>query len=113
MKNLPNKIDILIVGAGPVGLTLADFCALRGLSGVIIDKLLTPYSFPRAISLDHEAIRILNQIGLDENKMELLNLERVEFRSSLFGNLFQLDMSGLAETFPKLVSFYQPELEKT
>ena len=111
-EKLTEKIDILIVGAGPVGLTLANFLGLRGLSGLIIDKLMAPYSFPRAISLDHDALRIFHQIGLNVEELNLLTLKEVVFNSSLFGDLVQLDMSDGCDTFPKLVSFHQPDLEK-
>ena len=37
MPNVPIDVDILIVGAGPVGLFLANECARRGLRFRIIE----------------------------------------------------------------------------
>ncbi len=38
MKNNGNDTDVLIVGAGPVGLFLANECARRGLRSRIVEE---------------------------------------------------------------------------
>ena len=107
-----NKVDVLIIGAGPVGLTLSNFLALKGIKGLCVDKLEDSYSFPRAISLDNDALRILYQLGFSKKDFNFLPLKEVSFSSSFFGDLITLNTSGSIDTFPKLVSFFQPELEK-
>ncbi len=111
-KKPQKKIDVLIVGAGPVGLTLSNLLALRGIRGACVDKLEDSYTFPRAISLDNDALRIFYQLGLSERDFNFLPLKEVTFSSSFFGDLVTLNTSGSIDTFPRLVSFYQPELEK-
>ncbi len=109
---IKNKVDVLIIGAGPVGLTLSNFLALKGIKGLCVDKLEDSYSFPRAISLDNDAVRILYQLGFSKKDFNFLPLKEVSFSSSFFGDLITLNTSGSIDTFPKLVSFFQPELEK-
>ena len=65
-KKTKNKLDVLIIGAGPVGLTLSNLLALKGIKGLCVDKLEGSYSFPRAISLDNDAVRILYQLGFSK-----------------------------------------------
>ena len=56
--------DALIVGFGPVGATLANLLARRGLDIAVIDGTADIYDKPRAISLDHEVMRIFQACGL-------------------------------------------------
>lgn len=55
--------DVAIVGAGPVGSTLAALLAKRGLSVVVIERDLDIYPLPRAAHLDAETVRNLREIG--------------------------------------------------
>ena len=56
--------DAVIVGCGPVGATLANLLASRGLRVAAIDQAFDIYDKPRAISLDHEVMRIFQACGL-------------------------------------------------
>ena len=56
--------DIAIIGAGPVGLTLANLLGVRGLSVRVIEKRPEPYDLPRAIHFDGEAMRVFQATGL-------------------------------------------------
>ena len=51
--------EILIVGAGPTGLTLANLLARRGIHAIVIDSKNGPVEEPRAVSIDDEALRVL------------------------------------------------------
>ena len=55
--------DVAIIGAGPVGSTLAALLAKRGLSVVVLERDLDVYSLPRAAHLDAETVRNLREIG--------------------------------------------------
>lgn len=56
--------DVLIVGLGPTGATLAALLARQGLSVAVFDRLPDLYPLPRAIGLCHEALRIWQGLGL-------------------------------------------------
>ncbi|QEM80247.1 bifunctional 3-(3-hydroxy-phenyl)propionate/3-hydroxycinnamic acid hydroxylase [Halomonas binhaiensis] len=68
MKNrtgAPNhEVEIVIVGAGPVGLTLANYLGMRGVKVMVIEKLDQLIDYPRAIGIDDESLRTIQAIGL-------------------------------------------------
>ena len=62
--------DVAIIGAGPVGLTLANLLGRRGLSVRVIEKQAKPYDLPRAIHFDGEAMRVFQATGLAEEVLK-------------------------------------------
>jgi 3-(3-hydroxy-phenyl)propionate hydroxylase len=58
--------DVAIVGAGPVGLTIANTLGLYGIKVLLIEKLDKIIDYPRAIGIDDEALRTLQTAGLAE-----------------------------------------------
>jgi 3-(3-hydroxy-phenyl)propionate hydroxylase len=54
--------DVLIVGLGPTGATLAGLLGQRGLRVAVFDRLPDLYPLPRAAGLDHEAMRIAQEL---------------------------------------------------
>ncbi len=58
--------DVAIVGAGPVGLTIANTLGLYGVRVLVIEKLDRIIDYPRAIGIDDESLRTLQTAGLSE-----------------------------------------------
>lgn len=58
--------DVAIVGFGPVGATLANLLARYGLKIAIIEQAEGIYDKPRAITVDHEVLRVFQACGLSE-----------------------------------------------
>jgi len=58
------ELDALIVGMGPTGATLAGLLGQRGLRVAVFDRLPDLYPLPRAIGMDHEAMRVAQELGL-------------------------------------------------
>ncbi|WP_322054588.1 bifunctional 3-(3-hydroxy-phenyl)propionate/3-hydroxycinnamic acid hydroxylase [Paraburkholderia bannensis] len=56
--------DVAIIGAGPVGLMIANILGLQGVRVTLIEKLDQIIDYPRAIGLDDEALRVFQSIGL-------------------------------------------------
>jgi 3-(3-hydroxy-phenyl)propionate hydroxylase len=56
--------DVLIVGAGPVGLTIANTLGLYGVRVLVVEKLDRIIDYPRAIGIDDESLRTLQATGL-------------------------------------------------
>lgn len=58
------QAEVAILGAGPVGLTIANYLALQGVQVVVIEKLDALIDYPRAIGIDDEALRTIQSLGL-------------------------------------------------
>lgn len=58
------ECDVLIVGGGPTGATLALLLARRGVNAIVVDKEADIYPLPRAAHIDHEVMRIFQELGI-------------------------------------------------
>ncbi|ORV41143.1 3-(3-hydroxyphenyl)propionate hydroxylase [Mycolicibacter engbaekii] len=57
-------VDVVVVGAGPVGLTLANILGLQGIRTLVIEDRETLIDYPRGVGLDDESLRTFQAIGL-------------------------------------------------
>jgi len=60
----PADCDVALVGFGPAGAVAAALLGQAGLSVFVCDRLAGVYEIPRAIALDHEIMRVFQQIGI-------------------------------------------------
>jgi 3-(3-hydroxy-phenyl)propionate hydroxylase len=60
------EADVIIVGLGPTGATLAGLLGQRGLRVAVFDRLPDLYPLPRAAGLDHEVMRIAQELHIAE-----------------------------------------------
>ncbi|MFC0430816.1 bifunctional 3-(3-hydroxy-phenyl)propionate/3-hydroxycinnamic acid hydroxylase [Kutzneria buriramensis] len=58
------KVPVVIVGAGPTGLTAAALLGRRGVECLVLERWESVYPQPRAVHLDDEICRILGRLGL-------------------------------------------------
>lgn len=56
--------DVLIVGAGPTGVTLGLLLARQRVRTIVVDKEADIYPLPRAAHIDHEIVRVFQSLGL-------------------------------------------------
>ncbi|MES9968559.1 MAG: bifunctional 3-(3-hydroxy-phenyl)propionate/3-hydroxycinnamic acid hydroxylase [Candidatus Thiodiazotropha sp.] len=56
--------DVIIVGCGPVGATLANYLKLYGHNVAIFDRDKEPFPVPRATLFDDETVRTYQEIGI-------------------------------------------------
>jgi 3-(3-hydroxy-phenyl)propionate hydroxylase len=64
VRSRPLETDVAIIGAGPVGLMIANILGLQGVRVTLIEKLDQIIDYPRAIGLDDEALRVFQAVGL-------------------------------------------------
>lgn len=104
--------DVLIVGCGPVGASLASLLGKYNIKAIVIDAAAGVLLHPRAIALDNEALRILQMTGLAESSFEKVVIPKVLMRSQYFSDFAEINTTGSIDGHPKLITFFQPELEQ-
>lgn len=56
--------DVVVLGSGPVGLTIANYLGQSGVQVLQVEKLDQLIDYPRAIGIDDESLRTIQSIGL-------------------------------------------------
>ncbi|MGX1372629.1 3-(3-hydroxy-phenyl)propionate hydroxylase [Streptomyces canus] len=109
-----SDLPVVIIGAGPVGVTAALLLARRGVRTLVLERHQDVYPLPRAVATDDEVRRILQAAGVGEeftaiarpaNGLRLLDARHrtmAEFRRTEDGH----------HGYPQTSMFDQPELER-
>jgi 3-(3-hydroxy-phenyl)propionate hydroxylase len=107
-------VPVVIVGAGPTGVTAATLLADYGISCMVLDRWDSVYPQPRAVHLDDEINRLVARLGVAEEFAAIS-------RPALGLRLLDQDLGVLAEFhrdpaksihgFPQANMFDQPEFE--
>lgn len=105
--------SILVVGAGPVGLTAALELARRGFKPRIIDKASAPAGQSRAINLTPRTLDLLEQSGVTEGLLAAGNrIRRIEVVDGRARRLLTLRLERLRHRFPFWLVVPQSETER-
>lgn len=108
-----SSYDIIVVGLGPVGLLACNILGMRGYRVLGIDKITSAYSFPRAIHMDDEIVRIIQSVGLRDELFERIKpmngLELLDHNHKLLFRGANKFPSGYPSNH---FLFFQPELER-
>ncbi|AMJ60390.1 bifunctional 3-(3-hydroxy-phenyl)propionate/3-hydroxycinnamic acid hydroxylase [Bosea sp. PAMC 26642] len=62
----PDHFQVVVVGFGPSGAVAASLLGHHGIRSLAIDKQSAVYDKPRAIAIDHEIMRLLDNLGVAE-----------------------------------------------
>jgi 3-(3-hydroxy-phenyl)propionate hydroxylase len=105
---------VVVVGAGPVGLTAALLLAARGLSVHVVERHRHPYPLPRAVHLDDEVFRVLQAAGVADAVLALsrpfAGLRLLDGRHRVLAEFLRLPDAGL-NGWPQGSFVHQPDLE--
>jgi 3-(3-hydroxy-phenyl)propionate hydroxylase len=110
---IPATCEVLIVGAGPTGLTLANLLGMEGVATILIERNPGCVPEPRAIALDGESLRTLQATGLTSTILPTIKQGFIaEYVNGEGTHLFSTDMTARPYGFCLQNSFDQPTLEK-
>ena len=109
-----DPLPVIIVGAGPVGLTAATLLGQYGVHCLVLDRWEGVYPQPRAVHLDDEIYRILTRLGIAEEFAALSRptrgLQLIDRNHRVFAVLDRAGDDG-RHGHPRANMFDQPELE--
>jgi flavoprotein hydroxylase len=110
---MEDDYDVLVVGAGPVGLTTAILLGARGWRVGVVERWPQPYPLPRAVVFHHEISRILASAGLADVLPTLSEPgEDYEWRNGKGETLLRLAFADTSYSgWPVASMFTQPRLE--
>ncbi|MEU2631204.1 FAD-dependent monooxygenase, partial [Kitasatospora sp. NPDC007106] len=112
---IPEHVPVVVIGAGPTGLTAATLLARHGVPALVLERHRAPYPLPRAVHLDDEVYRILQAMGIHDafgaisrptRGMRLLDGSHRVLAE------FRRDNPCGRYGFPEANMFDQPELEQ-
>lgn len=105
--------DALIVGAGPVGLSLATLLGHAGHRVAVVERHRSLYGLPRAIRFDGEAMRLFQELGiLAAIEHDLVRLDEYVWYGADGDAIVAIDTSEPAPSgWGMSYLFWQPTLE--
>lgn len=114
LTETPLDADVIIVGAGPVGLTLANLLGLHGVRTLVIERHADTVGEPRAVSLDDESLRTMQAAGLvDAVVRDLVLAYGVQYFSWRGKPFASIQPTRQEYGYPKRNAFRQQLLEGT
>jgi len=106
--------DVLVVGYGPVGQSLAAMLGGAGHAVIVCERRRGRHETPRAVHFDHEIMRIFQSLGIAEDVIRIADPARLyEFLDRDGEVLARLPREWNAPSgWDASYHFYQPELEE-
>lgn len=107
------ETEVLIVGAGPVGLMLANILGMYGRKAIVLEAMDQLIDYPRGVGLDDESFRTIQTVGLVDtvrphtSPQHIMRLVNGAGKVILTNNP-QTDEFG----WDRKHSFIQPEVDK-
>ncbi len=104
---------VVVVGAGPTGLTVAALLAQHGVRSVVVERRAEPYPLPRAVHLDDEAMRVLERVGIMPAFLPLTRSARgLRLLDAEHRTMAEFPRGEGVHGYPQANLFDQPDLER-
>jgi len=112
-SGLPARCDVAIIGAGPIGLMLANLLGSAGVDVVVIERNDGLVGLPRAIAYDAETLRLFAQVGLfDAIAPGLIQDPEIVYFNARGTRLMDMNPPKSPFGHSPVGTFYQPHFEK-
>jgi 3-(3-hydroxy-phenyl)propionate hydroxylase len=113
-RTKPDPVPVVVVGAGPVGVTAATLLGQYGVECLVLDRWDGVYPQPRAVHLDDEIYRVLVRLGIADQFAAMSRptrgLQLIDRNHRVFAVLDRAGDRG-RHGHPQANMFEQPELE--
>lgn len=107
-----NDTDVLVVGAGPTGLTLGAALTARGIRAVVVDRMAEEQNTSRAAAVNAHTLEVLEEIDVARRMVKAgLIAPRFTIREGRCV-LVPLDFSGLPTQHPYTLMLSQADTER-
>jgi 3-(3-hydroxy-phenyl)propionate hydroxylase len=104
--------DVIVVGLGPTGLTMATLLGRRGMSVLVLEREPEFYGMARAVYTDDEALRVFQTAGVADELHADMNVDgAVQWVKADGTLLIQFRESQRPLSWPVTNFLYQPYLE--
>ena len=104
--------DVIIVGAGPTGAMLGALLGQAGVKTLLTDRSSDIYPLPRAAHIDHETVRIFQQVGAVDLVMATSRpAEQYDFLTADRQVLMRFLTKGSPSGWPAANMIHQPSVE--
>lgn len=109
------EFPVVIVGAGPTGITAATLLGRYGVRCLVLDRWADVYPQPRAVHLDDEVFRLIARLGIRDEFAAISRpshgLRLVDHDRRVLAE-FRRTGASSAQGYPRANMFDQPELER-
>ncbi len=107
------EADIIIKGAGPVGLSMANLLGVYGVRTLVLEQNATTVEEPRAVGLDVEIGRALQAMGLEEKtSAEMIQGFSIDYLNADSRKIMDAEVGASPYGKAQMSSFIQPIFEK-
>ncbi|MGN7998963.1 bifunctional 3-(3-hydroxy-phenyl)propionate/3-hydroxycinnamic acid hydroxylase [Sphingomonas sp. 22176] len=119
MHDCPDSVardhyPVVVVGAGPTGLTLANLLARYGTRALLVERNPTTVQEPRAVSIDDEALRTMQAAGIIDAVLPDIVAGYGSDYLSPRGRMFmRVEPTTRPYGYPRRNAFRQPRFEAT
>jgi 3-(3-hydroxy-phenyl)propionate hydroxylase len=111
---LDAQTEVLVVGAGPCGMTLANLLGSYGTPAIIVDRETEILDYPRAVGIDDESLRTCQAVGLVDAVLgDTLQNMPIRYYTSWGRCLAHVKPSVKPFGWPRRNLFLQPLFEGT
>ena len=103
---------VIVVGAGPTGLTTANLLAQYGVEVLLVERNASTVQEPRAVSIDDESLRTMQAVGISNDLLPNVVLGYgSEYFSARRRRFLKVKPTTLEYGYPRRNAFRQPVLE--